>query len=157
MDFEIVSEITSIKPIAAGQGVRHRSRLRKLCDGSRWQSCRELLRYDYRMVGYESLRFMGTKYTEWQTRIEGETSILRLVMKKKEPANFLACIDNEVYPASLEVRKLYRLIPNADAEAKGLLRVIDESGEDYAFEGKRFHEITVPRAVEKALLEAHRS
>ena len=57
----------------------------------------------------------------------------------------------------LEVGKLYRWIPDREAEAEGLLRVVDESGEDYAFEAKRFHQIAVPPMVEKALLEAVRS
>jgi hypothetical protein len=78
-------------------------------------------------------------------------------MKKKEPNHFVVCLDNEGYPASLEVGKLYRYVPDKEAQAEGLLRVIDESGEDYAFEAKRFHEIAVPRVVEKALLEAVRS
>jgi hypothetical protein len=78
-------------------------------------------------------------------------------MKKKEPVHFVVCLDNEGYPASLEVGKLYRYIPDRKADAEGLLRVIDESGEDYGFEARRFHQITVPRVVEKALLEAVRS
>jgi hypothetical protein len=78
-------------------------------------------------------------------------------MKKKEPVHFAVCLDNEGYRASLEVGKLYRFVPDDEAEAEGLLRVVDESGEDYAFEAKRFHEITVPPVVEKALLEANRS
>jgi len=78
-------------------------------------------------------------------------------MKKKEAVHFVVCIDNDGYGASLDIGKLYRLIPDPQAEAEGLLRVIDESGEDYAFEAKRFHEITVPRVVEKALLQASRS
>ena len=78
-------------------------------------------------------------------------------MKKKVSVHFVVCLDNEGYQASLEVGKLYRFIPDVEAEAEGLLRVIDESGEDYAFEAKRFHEITVPSVVEKALLEANRS
>lgn len=78
-------------------------------------------------------------------------------MKKKEAVHFVVCIDNDGYAASLDVGKLYRFIPDPEAEAEGLLRVIDESGEDYAFEAKRFHEITVPRVVEKALLQASRS
>ena len=78
-------------------------------------------------------------------------------MKKKEAVHFVVCIDNDGYAASLDVGKLYRLIPDPQAEAEGLLRVIDESGEDYAFEAKRFHEIIVPSVVEKALLQASRS
>jgi hypothetical protein len=78
-------------------------------------------------------------------------------MKKKEAVHFVVCLNNEGYPASLEVGKLYRYIPDSEAQAEGLLRVVDESGEDYAFEAKRFYEIAVPSVVEKALLEAVRS
>ncbi len=78
-------------------------------------------------------------------------------MKKKEPARFVICLDNEGYPASLEVGKLYRFIPDEEAEAEGLIRVFDESGEDYAFVTERFHPISVPAVVEKALLAASHS
>ena len=78
-------------------------------------------------------------------------------MAKKEEVHFVVCLDNEGYPASLEIGKLYRLLPDPDAEAEGLMRVVDESGEDYAFEARRFHTINVPAVVEKALLEATRS
>lgn len=78
-------------------------------------------------------------------------------MKKKEPAQFVVCLDNEGYPASLEVGKLYRFIPDEEAEAEGLIRVVDESGEDYAFEADRFHVMSVPAAVEKVLLAASQS
>lgn len=78
-------------------------------------------------------------------------------MKKKEPAHFVVCLDNKEYPASLEVGKLYRFIPDEEAEAEGLIRVIDESGEDYAFDRERFHPISVPAVVEKALMAASQS
>jgi len=73
-------------------------------------------------------------------------------MKKKEPAHFVVCLDNEGYPASLEVGKLYRFIPDQKAEAEGLIRVFDESGEDYAFDPRRF--IRVPTVVAEALVAA---
>jgi hypothetical protein len=78
-------------------------------------------------------------------------------MKKEQSFQFVVCLDNEGYQASLEVGKLYRFIPDEEAEAAGLIRVIDESGEDYAFEAKRFHLMNVPPAVGKALLAAFRS
>ena len=46
---------------------------------------------------------------------------------------FAVCLDNDGYPASLEVGKLYRVVSDEDAAAHGYIRVIDESGEDYAF------------------------
>jgi hypothetical protein len=78
-------------------------------------------------------------------------------MKKEQSVQFVVCLDNEGYQASLEVGKLYRFIPDEEAAAAGLIRVIDESGEDYAFEAKRFHLMNVPPAVGKALLAAFRS
>ena len=67
---------------------------------------------------------------------------------------FGLCLNNEGYPASLEVGKLYRVIPDDDAAVHGYIRVIDESGEDYAYTASRFHLMQLPIAVEKALLSA---
>lgn len=74
-------------------------------------------------------------------------------MKEKE-TQFALCLDNEGYKASLEVGKLYRLIPDDEASAHGYIRIVDESGEDYAFTSSRFHIVHVPRAVEKVLSSA---
>ena len=65
---------------------------------------------------------------------------------------FAICLDNEGYLASLEVGKLYRVIPDNEAAAHGYIRVIDESGEDYAFTANRFHLIELPLAVGQILL-----
>lgn len=73
---------------------------------------------------------------------------------EKQSAHFVVCLNNEGYKASLEVGKLYRFIPDDEAEAEGLIRVVDESGEDYAFDSARFHPIDLPATVEKALLAA---
>jgi len=48
-------------------------------------------------------------------------------------ASFVVCIRNDGVPASLEVRKIYQALPDADAERSGMVRVIDESGEDYLY------------------------
>ena len=77
--------------------------------------------------------------------------------KKDNGARFVVCLDNEGYRASLEVGKLYRMIPDDEAAAHGYVRVIDESGEDYAFAAKRFHPVELPQSVEKALLSASKS
>ena len=81
---------------------------------------------------------------------------VRLAMKKteKQSAHFVVCLNNEGYKASLEVGELYRFIPDKEAEAEGLMRVVDESGEDYAFDATRFHPVNLPATVEKALLAA---
>jgi hypothetical protein len=73
---------------------------------------------------------------------------------EKQSAHFVVCLNNEGYKASLEVGKLYRFIPDKEAEVEGLIRVIDESGEDYAFDANRFHPVELPATVERVLLEA---
>ena len=71
---------------------------------------------------------------------------------EKENLRFAVCISNDNYPASLEVGKLYQVIPDAVAEAHGYIRVIDESGEDYGYSKDRFFPIEIPVALQKALL-----
>ena len=73
-------------------------------------------------------------------------------MKNQRKLQFAVCLNNDGYRASLEVGKLYRIIPDKEASAHQLIRVIDESGEDYAFSAERFHVLELPQAVQKALL-----
>jgi hypothetical protein len=73
-------------------------------------------------------------------------------MKKKSKRTvFAVCINNTGYPASLEAGKLYQVVPDAEAEKHGLIRVIDESGEDYGYSSERFFVLDVPHALEKVL------
>jgi hypothetical protein len=65
---------------------------------------------------------------------------------------FVVCLDNQGYEASLEVGKLYRMIPDAQAATHGYMRVVDESGEDYAYTADRFFSLELPREVEETLL-----
>lgn len=75
--------------------------------------------------------------------------------ESSEPARrFAVCVRNEGYQASLERNKIYVVIPDADAEADGDLRVLDESGEDYLYPASWFVPIEVPGAVEVSLLRA---
>jgi hypothetical protein len=72
----------------------------------------------------------------------------------KPSKQLVVCIENEGYPASLEKRKIYVALPDRTAERDGLLRVIDESGEDYLYPKALFREIALPVAVRKAVLAA---
>jgi hypothetical protein len=76
--------------------------------------------------------------------------------KHGQDAHFAVCIDNEGYKASLELGKLYRILADKDAQSHGLVRVIDESGEDYAYSTTRFHSMKVPLVIERALLHTRR-
>ena len=73
---------------------------------------------------------------------------------EKKNLRFAVCISNDDYPASLEVGKLYQVIPDAVAESHGYIRVIDESGEDYGYSKDRFFPIEIPVTLQKALLIA---
>ena len=67
---------------------------------------------------------------------------------------FAVCVDNDGYPASLELHKIYRVLPDEGANADGDLRIVDESGEDYLYLAERFILLELPRAVEKSLLQS---
>lgn len=67
---------------------------------------------------------------------------------------FGLCLNKEGYPASLETGKLYRVIPNDELKTQGYLQIIDESGEEYAYDANRFYLIRLPTAIEEALLAA---
>ena len=62
---------------------------------------------------------------------------------------FVVCVKNEDHPASLELRKIYRVIPDACAAEHRLIRVIDESREDYLYPAACFVRIELPQAVEE--------
>ena len=72
-------------------------------------------------------------------------------MDHRSPPRFVVCVKNEGYPASLETRKIYRTMPDDRAAENGMLRVIDESGEDYVYPADYFMPIELPQAVEQAL------
>ena len=67
-------------------------------------------------------------------------------------SQFGLCLNNEGYAASLKVGKVYRVIPDDEAASHNYIRVIDESGEDYAYTANRFYLMQLPVTVEKALL-----
>jgi hypothetical protein len=67
---------------------------------------------------------------------------------------FLICISNDGYPASLETRKVYQEFPDTDAEAQGLVRGIDESGEDYLFPKSMFLPVELSGEASAVLLKA---
>jgi len=61
------------------------------------------------------------------------------------------CLRNEGYAASLERRKIYERLPDADAASHGQLRVIDESGEDYLYPASYFAAISLSPSVRRAV------
>ena len=67
------------------------------------------------------------------------------------PMKYVVCVKNEDYPASLEVGKIYRTLPDTVATKRNLVRVIDESGEDYLYPDAFFLPIELTAEIEEAL------
>ena len=76
--------------------------------------------------------------------------------RKKGPAGsqYVICVKNHDYPASLELRKVYRFTRDLAAAKLGMVRVIDESGEDYLYPEDHFVAIKLTPSVERALRSA---
>jgi hypothetical protein len=75
-------------------------------------------------------------------------------MAKPQSERLVVCIENDGYPASLEKRKIYLALRDAGAEKHGLLRIVDESGDDYLYPKAFFRSVALSQAVKKAVLAA---
>jgi hypothetical protein len=101
------------------------------------------------MAQYTKRRSTGTKRTASvvaRSRSNGSST-----NRRKARANFVVCLNNTGYDASLDVRKIYQTVTDAKAEKLGLIRVIDESGEDYLYPKKLFAVIEVSPAIQRRL------
>lgn len=75
-------------------------------------------------------------------------------MSKTTSTFLVVCVDNDGYEVALEKRKIYVAHRDGAAEKKGLLRVEDESGDDYLYPRAFFRELTLSQTVKKAVLAA---
>lgn len=78
-------------------------------------------------------------------------------MKARESntPKFAICIDNREYPASLELHKVYRVLPDRDVEQDGDMRIVDESGEDYIYPARWFMLLDLPQPNRLALTKTY--
>jgi len=70
---------------------------------------------------------------------------------KRTKARFAICVNNDEYPASLELHKVYRVLPDKEAEQDGDLRVVDESEEDYLYPAEYFVLVELPSKTAQTL------
>ena len=68
----------------------------------------------------------------------------------KTETKFVVCIENKSHPSSLEFGKIYRIVEDEKAAQRKMLRVIDESGEDYLYPENYFVDIKLPQVAEEA-------
>jgi hypothetical protein len=76
---------------------------------------------------------------------------------KSSTKPFALCLENAGNEASLIIGKVYRMVPDARAAKDDLVRIIDESGEDYLFDRTQFAFVDFPQAVRKKLLALQRA
>ncbi len=67
---------------------------------------------------------------------------------------FVVCINNKGYESSLKFGKIYQVVVDEDAKSEGLIRIIDESGEDYGYAINRFHAVALPQTMKSAFFAA---
>jgi hypothetical protein len=74
--------------------------------------------------------------------------------RSKGARRYVLCIDNRAHRASLEKGKVYRAISDSSGERLGLIRVVDESGEDYLYPEEMFDPVELTKKAERALARA---
>jgi len=67
---------------------------------------------------------------------------------------YLLCVSNRGYRMSLMVRRVYRRLRDPLGDETGLVRVVDETGEDYLFPKRLFVEVDLPREASRAFRAA---
>ena len=99
-------------------------------------------------------QFKATAEKLWQGPMAAETLPGRMTMtqRKSLAKHFAVCINNRGYPASLELHKIYRVLPDKEAGGDGDIREIDESGENYLYSASRFVEVDLPQTIRRSLL-----
>ncbi len=72
-------------------------------------------------------------------------------------SDFVICINNDSNPASLILGKVYRTLPDGQAEAHNMLRVVDEDKSEpdgYLYPASIFAPIELPEVAKRALIAA---
>jgi hypothetical protein len=160
--------------MAAGPSMRDRARLRRLYGRGRWRKRKgratvrlpdgtvseaEVHWYEASAIGRRELKikhwWSEAKPPPFARTGGAGARHTRTMARRLRPKKwFVVCVRNTGYRASLEVRKIYQTLSDPEGEAHGLLRVIDESGEDYLYPEKLFLPLDLPHIVETALRRA---
>ena len=156
MDFEILGDVTDIETIAVGKAIRELPRVRRQYGTGRWRKLKGVAAIRLADGKIRRPSCTGTRRMGLGAGSSSGNAIWTNSMKKSKPPEptFAVCINNRDYPASLELHKIYRVLPDEDAAEGGDIRVVDESGEDYLYSANDFVVIEVPAEVRVALLQA---
>ena len=119
---------------------------RRRTDPAGGGNARVLLGFGSLMAASTQPKSTGTKRTVSVAKSSRSSASLR-----DSRRTFVVCLSNDGYAASLEVRKIYATVPDGTASKLGMLRVVDESGEDYLYPSVQFAEIELPPRIAKAV------
>jgi hypothetical protein len=144
--FEIVGAIVNVEIIATGSGIRELRRLRRTYGKGQWRKKKGLLEFGSAMAASTPRKSTGTRRTASVAKKRSSSA-----SSAKRRANYVVCLSNRGFAASLERRKLYRVLPDAPASKHGLLRVIDETGASYLYPASRFQRLALTARVVRAL------
>jgi hypothetical protein len=148
MGFQLVSEVTDVETIAWGKSVRESKRLRRCYGRGRWRKLKGIASIRLSDGTIHEAELHGMKH---MTSGKKKSKLREYSAKKRVAAHYVICVRNQDYPASLELRKIYTLVADSNAAKLGLIRVIDESGEDYLYPEDYFMPIKLPRTLQRAV------
>lgn len=119
---------------------------------------RDSLASDSKMALFAKRRFIGMKRMALARKNSSSSAVSRADPVWRQPRSpYVLCGRNRGYRASLELRKVYRQIADTWAHRHGLIRIVDESGEDYLYPRDFFVSIPIPKAARAALRLARRT
>lgn len=106
---------------------------------------------NFPMETLDGLSYTGMKLMELAAKTS-KSSVTWNETMENQKKHFAICIDNVDYEASLILRKIYEIIPDKLGEKDDLVRIVDESGEDYLYHKSCFLIVEFPQEVAFALL-----
>lgn len=122
-------------------------------DAAAGANAKALPAYDYPMARSTLPSYTGTKLPVSDAR-NSKSSTCFETMTKAQAKQLVVCVENDGYAVSLEKRKIYVALRDAAAEKHNMLRIVDESGEDYLYPKAFFRSIALPQSVRRAVLAA---
>lgn len=154
-DFEIIGSIRDIETIASGTGVRDRPHLWRRFGRDHWRKMKGIaeVRYPDRSVWLGRATLVRSARHR-KTAAKSKAAAVPAVNGRRP--KFVICVDpGEYAEVDLDLGKVYEALPTEkDAREHGMIRVVDNSGEDYLFPAKRFVDVKLPKAAREAVLRA---
>ena len=135
MHFEIVGPIINVETIAVHREIRQLQWLNRTFGRARWR----------KLKGVAVVRLPNGRMP---------CGIKKILEEAAKRPRYVVCLENKGHRGSLETRKVYRALADAKGERAGLVRIIDESGEDYLYPTRWFARVSVPAKAKKALERA---